>query len=153
LVTGTPEDQAPPGETPESIFARADERKITMGLPYAGAVTPAEAWALQESGAAKIVDVRTLPEWQQVGHVPVAPLIEWPRSGEAQAVSAFASQLKETFDAGEPLLFLCRSGVRSHHAADVATRAGFRSAYNILEGFEGPTPDKGWRAAGLPWNK
>ncbi|PIV91724.1 MAG: rhodanese, partial [Gallionellales bacterium CG17_big_fil_post_rev_8_21_14_2_50_54_146] len=56
------------------------------------------------------------------------------------------------------VLFLCRSGARSHAAASAATAAGFTASYNVLEGFEGD-PDgalhrntiNGWRAAGLPW--
>ena len=34
-------------------------------------------------------------------------------------------------------MFLCRSGARSHAAAIAATQAGWKEAYNILEGFEG----------------
>ena len=143
---------AAPGQV-EDILARADERKLVMGLPYAGAVTPAEAWALQGQGAAQIVDVRTVPEWQFVGHVPEAPLIEWPRDGADEALRAFVAKAEEAFDKQSPLLFLCRSGVRSHHAAELLTHAGFARTYNILEGFEGNAPGKGWRAAGLPWKK
>ena len=58
------------------------------------------------------------------------------------------------------MLFLCRSGVRSHHAAEAAARAGFKRAYNVLEGFEGDLDCTrrrgtlgGWRAAGLPWEQ
>jgi rhodanese-related sulfurtransferase len=142
-----------PHSSAEEILARAKERRTVMGLPYAGAVTPTEAWNLREAGKAKIVDVRTMPEWQFVGHVAGAPLIEWPRGGEAPLLEAFVQKLKEGFEPGDRLLFLCRSGVRSHGAAELATRAGFAESYNILEGFEGPAPDKGWRAAGLPWQK
>ena len=56
------------------------------------------------------------------------------------------------------LLFLCRSAVRSHHAAASAATAGFSHAFNVLEGFEGDGDDRrqrghlgGWRKAGLPW--
>jgi rhodanese-related sulfurtransferase len=140
-------------ETPEAIFARADERKLLMGLAYAGAVTPSEAFALQGLDAARILDVRTPPEWQFVGHVPEVPLIEWPRDGEEDAVRGFIAKVEEAFDKERPLLFLCRSGVRSHYAAEIAAQAGFRKAYNVLEGFEGDAPGRGWRAAGLPWKK
>ena len=58
----------------------------------------------------------------------------------------------------EAVMFLCRSGVRSHHAAIAATDAGWAEAYNILEGFEGDKDASGhrnvaggWRKAGLPW--
>ena len=155
-MSGPEKDKAPPVAKIESaadIFARADERKLVMGLPYAGAVTPAEAWALQELDAARILDVRTVPEWQFVGHVPEVPLIEWPRDGEESAMRAFLAQVERDFDKERPLLFLCRSGVRSHNAAELATHAGFARSYNVLEGFEGNAPGKGWRAAGLPWKK
>jgi len=55
-------------------------------------------------------------------------------------------------------MFLCRSGARSHQAAQAAMQAGYANAYNILEGFEGDKDANGhrntvggWRFAGLPW--
>ena len=137
----------------EALFESARRRGQAMNLAYAGAVTPAEAWALQNAGAAAIVDVRTEPEWRFVGHVPGVPLIVWPRDGEEHELRAFLAKLRGEFDPQEPLLILCRSGVRSHYAAELATRAGFASAFNVLEGFEGDAPGNGWRAAGLPWKK
>ena len=60
----------------------------------------------------------------------------------------------------ERVLFLCRSGVRSHHAALAVTGIGFAHAYNILEGFEGQRNHAmqrgfidGWRKHGLPWEQ
>ena len=78
-----------PGDAPEAIFRRAAERARHMGLPYAGAVTPAEAHRLAEAKAATIVDVRTEPEYRQVGHVPGMARIEWPRGGSESALVAF----------------------------------------------------------------
>ncbi len=135
----------------EPILAAARERARSLGVRYAGAVTPAEAWALQQAGAARIVDIRTEPEWKQVGHVPDIPLVVWPRSGSEDDLREFLAQIEEAFPREAPLLFLCRSGVRSQYAAELAARAGFSEAYNVLEGFEGTGPGKGWRAAGLPW--
>jgi rhodanese-related sulfurtransferase len=59
-----------------------------------------------------------------------------------------------------PLLFICRSGGRSHTAATTLAAAGFTRCYNVLEGFEG-NPDAqgqrnhlaGWRQRGLPWRQ
>ena len=60
----------------------------------------------------------------------------------------------EAYDPAETLLFICRSGVRSHYAAYVASMAGFERSYNVLEGFEGhPGSGDGWQAAGLPWTR
>lgn len=137
-------------DTPEQIYERAAQRARQMGLAYAGAVTPAEAQRLREAGAGTLVDVRTPPEYSQVGHVPGSPLVEWPRNGDANALSAFVEKMREGYEADEPLLLLCRSGTRSHYAAHLLTQAGFSRAYNILEGFEGPAPGTGWIAAGLP---
>ena len=138
-----------------ALLERARQRAREMGLPYAGAVTPAEAHALREAGAATVVDVRTQPEWQFVGHVPDAPLIEWPRGGGEAEQAAFLDAVRQRFEPSQPILFLCRSGVRSHYAAALAARAGFAQAYNVLEGFEGDmgAGQNGWRAAGLPWKK
>src|SRR6478736_302832 len=64
-----------------------------------------------------------------------------------------------TADDPRPVVFLCRSGVRSVAAAVTATAAGLGPAYNVLTGFEGDVgPDgrrghQGWRAAGLPWRE
>ena len=104
------------------------------------------------------MDVRTRPEWELVGHVPGARLVEWRRYGEEHANPDFIAQLDNVASRDEPLLFLCRSGVRSHHAAQAAARAGFARACNILKGFEGDLDATrrrgllgGWRRAGLPW--
>jgi rhodanese-related sulfurtransferase len=141
-------------EAPAAIFGRASHRAHHLGLHYAGAVTPTEAHQLAEAGAARIVDVRTPEEWRDVGHIDGPALVVWPREGGTDEVHAFLKKLRERFEPSQPLLFLCRSGVRSHYAASVATNAGFRKAYNILEGFEGhPGTGDGWMAAGLPWKK
>jgi rhodanese-related sulfurtransferase len=129
-----------------------------MGLPYAGALTPHEAWQLQAAGAARLVDVRTFAEWEFVGRVPDSMLIEWRRLGEHKPNAAFLQHLRGNVDPGDAVLFLCRSGVRSHHAAETAAQAGFERAYNVLEGFEGDLDGErhrgttgGWRFHGLPW--
>src|SRR6187402_2121262 len=95
-----------PADSPEAIFTRAAERAKQMNLSYAGAVTPAEAQSLHAAGAGQLVDVRTPPEYQQVGHVPGTPLIEWPRNGDAHALNAFVEAVREKYDADTPLLLL-----------------------------------------------
>lgn len=154
------EDSETALHTPEAIYAAAAERARTMGLGYAGALTPVEAYRLTEARAGTIVDVRTHPEWELVGRVPGSVLIEWRRFHEQTPNPNFVGELASAFARDEPLFFLCRSAVRSHHAAEVATRAGFTRIYNILEGFEGDLDANrqrgnlgGWRAAGLPWEQ
>ena len=140
-----------------SIKRCAAERARQLNLFYAGALTPAEAFVLMQAGA-KLVDVRTRPELLYVGRVPGSVLVEWQTyPGNAQNPE-FLNQLAEAVEPADTLMFLCRSGVRSHSSAGAAAQAGWRDSYNVLEGFEGDKDAEqhrntvgGWRKAGLPW--
>jgi len=150
--------ERPEAESAEAILERARSRGRELGLPYAGAVTPAEAWALHRAGAARFIDVRTAAEFEYVGRVPNSQLVEWRRFGENSPNPQFLQQLGAAAKPETPVLFLCRSAARSHNAAAVATQAGYKAAFNILEGFEGDLDAEGhrntrsgWRFRGLPW--
>ena len=139
------------------IKRRAAERAQQLKLPYAGALTPVEAFALMQAGA-KLVDVRTRPELLYVGRVPGSVLVEWQTYPGNARTPDFLDQLAAAVEPADTLMFLCRSGVRSHAAAATAAQAGFRDSYNVLEGFEGDKDAEqhrntvgGWRKAGLPW--
>jgi rhodanese-related sulfurtransferase len=149
-----------PKESVADILARAKQRGQAMRLPYAGALLPAEAYALmQQLPTSTLVDVRTQPEWEYVGHVPETVLIEWNTYPNGQRNSDFLADLQAQVEKSDaPVMFLCRSGARSHHAAQAAAQAGYANAYNVLEGFEGDRDANGhrssvggWRFAGLPW--
>ena len=149
-----------PNDSSDDILARAKQRGKAMRLPYAGALLPAEAHALlQQVPGAKLVDVRTEAEWEYVGHIPDSVLIEWNTFPTGQRNPAFLSELQSQVEkSGAPVMFLCRSGARSHHAAQAATQSGYSNSYNVLEGFEGDkdanghrSTVEGWRFAGLPW--
>ncbi|WP_028448754.1 rhodanese-like domain-containing protein [Chitinibacter tainanensis] len=143
------------------ILQQAQARAAAQGLPYAGAVTPAEAWQLAQTlPGAVIVDVRTHAEWQWVGVVPNAELIEWKSYPGMAANPNFLTQLKTKVDPEQVVMFLCRSGARSHDAALLAAQHGYTAAMNILEGFEGDKDAaahrgtvNGWKVAGLPWQQ
>ena len=141
----------------DEIKKAAAERGKKMGLSYAGALLPAEAHKLMQAGA-KLVDVRTKPELLYVGKVPGALAVEWQTYPGSRENPEFLAELSATVPKDTPVMFICRSGARSHSAADAATRAGWREAYNVLEGFEGNKDSEqhrntvnGWRKAGLPW--
>ena len=134
-------------------------------MSYAGDVTPNEAWsALENNPRAVLVDVRTSAEWAHVGLPDLRPLgrevlrIEWQRYPDGRVNMDFVEQLADAgVDKDQPVFFLCRSGVRSVAAAQVAAAAGWTASRNILEGFEGPHDARqhrsgsGWKVAGLPW--
>jgi rhodanese-related sulfurtransferase len=145
----------------DQILAAARGR--TPGLPYAGAVTPQEAYALLQSGArVKLVDVRTNAERDWVGRVALPEAqhaaVQWNTWPGGAPNPDFLAQLEAVAARDEVLLFLCRSGVRSRHAATAATAAGYPHSFDILEGFEGDKDGAGhrktvggWCKAGLPW--
>ncbi|PHV08350.1 sulfurtransferase [Janthinobacterium sp. BJB412] len=145
----------------DTILSVARERN--QGWPYAGAVTPREAWELIEADAnVKLIDVRTNAERDWVGRVAIPDgqhgAVQWSTYPGGVPNPDFAPQLSAIANKQQVLLFLCRSGVRSRHAAKLATEQGFQHCFDILEGFEGDKDDAGhrkslggWCKAGLPW--
>lgn len=139
-----------------STLTVARQQAERLQLAYAGDVTPQAAWELFSSGVAKLVDVRTLSELRTVGAVPDAHHqdahhVEWIKDGDMTRNPFFLRQLEAVASKGNVVLFLCRSGKRSVAAAEAASAAGFRNAFNILEGFEGTgNPQQGWLNRGLP---
>lgn len=131
-------------------------------------VPPQQVWeALQENPNAQLVDVRTDVEWQFVG-VPdlvsigkQAVLVSWQTYPALTLNANFTQQLKQTgFTPEHHIYFICRSGQRSHSAAQAAQKAGFPHAYNVADGFEGAVDAQGhrgaaagWKAEGLPWRQ
>ena len=131
-------------------------------------VPPGEAWdALQANTQAQLVDVRTDAEWAYVGFPDLTAagkrpvMISWQVFPAMQVDPGFVEALRKAgFTPEHHIYFLCRSGVRSLHAAQAAISAGFPHAYNIADGFEGP-PDEdghrgtvaGWKVEGLPWTQ
>lgn len=144
-----------------AILSLAQERAANQGLPYAGAVTPREAWQiLQQAPGARLVDVRTRAEWDWVGRVAGSVEIEWNQYPGGARNPNFLDELRRQVPADSPVLFLCRSGARSDGAARLAREAGYSQCFNILEGFEGDKDSDGhrgriggWKAAGLPWQQ
>ncbi len=137
-------------------------------MAYAGDLTPEEAYRLlQDDPRAVMVDVRTAAEWNYVGVPDLEPIgrplgrVEWVTFPDGARNEAFLDQLSALgVGPGVPVAFLCRSGVRSLAAAELATAHGLGPAYNVSDGFEGPLDDAahrgtaaGWKASGLPWRQ
>jgi rhodanese-related sulfurtransferase len=81
---------------------------------------------------AYLLDVREYEEWD-AGHVPEAVHIPLGELGARYAELA----------RDRPLYVICRSGLRSDHAAHALAGAGW-DASNVADGM------MGWHAAGLP---
>lgn len=130
---------------------------------YAGDVSPQDAYeTLRANPEATLVDVRTSAEWTYVGLPDLRAVgsdlvcVEWQSFPDRQTDHDFLKHLRDEGVTEGPVYFLCRSGVRSRAAAEVAQAAGYE-AFNVLDGFEGPLdPDghrsvSGWKNVGLPW--
>ena len=139
-------------------------RKRDTSLPYAGAVTPHEAYELLKCDPhVRLVDVRTNAERDWVGRVSIPAeqhhAAQWNVYPGGTPNPDFMGQLAAAVPGKDTVIvFLCRSGVRSRHAAKAATEAGYTQCYDILEGFEGDKDADGhrktvggWCKAGLPW--
>jgi rhodanese-related sulfurtransferase len=134
-------------------------------MSYAGDINVTDAYRrLADNPQTVLVDVRSAAEWtfvgtpdlQKTGKAPI--LISWTTYPDGQANPHFLDELRQAgVSTDHDVLFLCRSGARSAAAASAATEQGY-TAYNISDGFEGPTDPAGhrgttagWKAAGLPW--
>ena len=141
------------------VLAAAAARGKELGLPYAGAVMPAEAWELVKALQATLLDVRTIAELQFVGAPPESISIDWRMWPGMEINPDFAREAVAQIPTDRPVVLLCRSGVRSHAAAECLAGLGY-TAFNILEGFEGDRDAAGqrgqlggWRRHGLPWSQ
>ena len=123
-----------------------DAYEVSPATGYAGDVAPQTAWKiLGENEGAVLVDVRTRAEWSYVGLPDLSStgkkpaLLEWQVFPSMQPNPEFVAALSgAAADKDTPLLFLCRSGVRSAAAAKAMTAAGYSTCLNVVDGFEGP---------------
>jgi rhodanese-related sulfurtransferase len=158
-----------------TAFAQSFEYEV--GKPHKGGdLSPSVAYIMIEKNPARsfLVDVRTQPEYQFVGHPEGAyniPVLFWTnKMGDKGYIESdnpdFGKDLLARFNPKtDTLFFICRSGSRSAVAADAAVKAGWPEdkVYSVMGGFEG---DKvsfkksvyygqrklgGWRNEGLPW--
>ena len=131
-------------------------------------IVPQQAWqALSANPDAQLVDVRTDAEWTYVGLPDLSPvgkrvlLVQWQSFPSGAPNPGFVEQLGAAgLTRQHVIYFICRSGARSLAAAEAAEQAGYRTVYNVSDGFEGP-PDAeghrghvaGWKADALPWRQ
>ena len=159
-----------------SAFAFAEFQykgtKIHMGED----LDPVQAHEMltKDPGHTFLVDVRTRPEYQLLGHPEGAcnvPVKFWTikagKKGYEMAVNPdFGKDLLARFNPKtDTLLFLCRSGSRSCISSTEAVKAGFTEdkVFNIMGGFEGGKMKYkssaccgkriggSWKNEGLPW--
>jgi rhodanese-related sulfurtransferase len=143
------------------ILNVAQTRAREMKLAYEGALMPDEAYEIMQSApGAKLVDVRSRAELEFVGRILGAVEIELLVYPGMKPNLNFMAALEQQVDKEALVMFICRSGGRSHQAAQIATQAGWPDCYNVLAGFEGDANSakhrgvlNGWKTLGLPWEQ
>lgn len=143
---------------PEQLLRQAQQQGREAGLPFAGSLSPQQAWALLQQQRAVLVDVRTAEELKFVGRVPGSQHVAWQTGPALLKNPRFLRDLEKVAAKDQVILLLCRSGKRSAAAAEAAARQGFSQVYNVLEGFEGDLgasqqrgEQGGWKHWNLPW--
>ena len=141
---------------------------MANGDGYAGDVSSREAWEiLEREPNAALIDVRTKAEWGFVGVPDLSRLgkqtvfVCWQDFPAMQVNEGFTEEVAAAgLSKEDPLPLLCRSGQRSRLAAQALTAAGYRTCYNVADGFEGGHDAEGhrgtvegWKAAKLPWRQ
>lgn len=126
LRCGQLEADALPQETP--VWA-------PLTLRFSGVWEIEPMTLLEHAAKLQIVDVREAPEFiDRLGHLEGARLVP---------LSQLTGRLDE-LDREQPVVAVCRSGVRSAQASVLLTKAGFGKAANLAGGM------LRWKAEGLP---
>ncbi len=127
-------------------------------MPYRH-LKPVEAKTLLDKNEGwSVLDVRTVEEFGQA-HVPGAfnvPVVEPDRSGRMAPNPHFLPAIARQFSKDSRVIVHCAAGVRSMHACEILSQAGYTQVINMQAGFHGardPTGrvvEPGWSALGFP---
>ncbi len=110
-------DDAPAQAATSGVLEAARKVAHQAGLPFAGGVTPPQAWALVQQGQAVLVDVRSAEERKFVGQVPGSVQVAWAPGTALTHNPRFTRELEAEVGKQDVVLLLCRSGKRSALAA------------------------------------
>ena len=109
-----------------------------------------EAYSLYENDKIKIIDIRTLNEWNMTGVIPKSILVNM-HDDNYQERSEFSMELKNILSKYNKsnVALICASGARSKIVSDYLIKEGYSNIYNIPDGIIGKKSD-GWLFLGFP---
>ena len=105
-------------------------------------ISPEEAFdILSDDANASIIDVRMPEEWAggivDTGNLKLVTI--------SDNLSEFENNLQNQLqDKNHKAIFICRGGMRSANAANIAEKLGYSACYNVAGGFTG------WQKVNLP---
>lgn len=92
-----------------------------------------------------LIDIRTLPEWEQTGVVPGSHLLTFFDARGQADPAAWLAKAKAVARPGDPVIVICRSGNRSKAVSQFLTQqAGYAKVYNVTSGI------RAWVKEGRP---
>jgi rhodanese-related sulfurtransferase len=93
---------------------------------------------IREQADVAVIDVRTVAEFSEQGHLPRAQLVDFFREDFAAAVESLK------LDPAKPCIVYCAIGGRAQRAAEKMAKLGFKEILLPKGSF------KAWKAAGKP---
>lgn len=121
----------------QSIFGYRQARPAGAFRPQTQiqTITPVELQQkLNEADAPLVIDVRSPEEYKLDGHISGSRLLPLP----------VLLQRSQEIPKDRPVVFVCRSGNRSHIACEQLASQGYTQVINMVGGMIG------WHSAGLP---
>ena len=117
--------------------------------PYAGsALTAPEAFAMAQSGAITLIDIRRPDEWTATGSPMGAHRLDLRRTDFSEALAVLVKGQRNA-----PVAVICARGVRSAKVANRLHNAGFTAVSDVPEGMMGSAAGPGWLSRGLPLDR
>lgn len=89
--------------------------------------------ALIQKGA-KVIDIRTAPEWKQTGVIRGAHQITFFDAMGRYDIKQFLANVNRIAKKSDPIVIICRSGSRSVPVSDLLGRVGYEEVYNQNRG-------------------
>ncbi|KAL3325856.1 hypothetical protein AABB24_036869 [Solanum stoloniferum] len=124
-----------------------------MPKPSWGVESAKKAYAkLADDESSELVDIRATVELKQVGSPDISGFMKKPVTivYKGEDKTGFLNKIALKFKEPEntTLFILDKFDGNSELVAELVTANGFKSAYAIKDGAEGP---RGWKNSGLPW--
>ena len=120
----------------EEIIQSAIQRSIQKNLTYKGELYPNEAYFLMQNENFYLVDIRTKEELNLVGFIPIAHWIEWTSYFQGEINPEFINNMDNKFLRNDSIFLICRSGARSHDAADFLKKMALKMFTMLLMGLK-----------------
>jgi MFS family permease len=129
------------GPRPQPLRRTAAELLEDAQRRIAPRLEPTEAYEAMHNGAA-VVDLRSVDERRREGLIPGS--VHIPRSVLEWRLDPDSGYANPHVLPGQPVIVFCAHGFTSSFAAVTLRELGWRTATDIVGGYEG------WKAAGLP---